>query len=225
MENEQFRQIKSIHKVDHFMKQSAPRVAVLAAAEKRIDLHVARLGRLAQQQYGAHQMKPRDSFEVQQLAARLREHRLLQVARHGKVILRHAPGAERALKVPGKNSSPTAICDAAGRIYKLVRPHARLFVDRGLPKDFAIGIRDATRELRALLKETGKYKREHAEATAALQVEIRAARAEVNVIDALLLPWTSRDGVLRRTWEIAKRVGPRKGRPPKGRARPVRGER
>jgi hypothetical protein len=195
------------------MEQSAPEGPAFTVAARRIDASLKRLERLAADQYGARLMLPSDGMIVQRLAAALRANRMLSVSRIGKVILKFAPGAERALKVPGQHSSPKSICDAADRMVKLVRPHARLFTERGLPKDFATGLRDAAKELRTLLRNTDTAQRTHARVTAALAVEIRGARAEVQILDALLRPHTSTDRVMHHLWQIAKRVGPRKGRP------------
>ena len=195
------------------MKVTAPEGPAFTLSARRIEVHVQRLDRLAFAQYNARLELPTDGMIVQRLAAALRSNRMLQVSRMGKRILRLAPGVERALKVPGKKASPLKICDAADRMVKMVRPAAKLFIARGLPSDFVAGLRDAAREVRELLRRTDTAQRRHAVATAALAVEIRKARAEVQIIDALLLPYTSRDRVMAALWQTAKRVGARQGRP------------
>lgn len=213
MEEYQQRQCRSVYRVDGFMKTMAPDGLGSSPPARRIAVHVSRLERLAQDQFDARLGLPSDGLMVRRLAAAMREHRMIQIARVGKKVLKFAPGAERALTVPDKHSSPVKICAAAERMLKLVRPCARLFVEHGQAKDFAVGLRDAVREIRQLIRKEDTALRRHAVATAALAVEIRQARVEVDILDGMLRPYTSRDRVLKHMWERAKRLGARKGRP------------
>ena len=116
MERLQQRQVASIHHVHEFLKEHAPDNPAFAKQTRLIAAASEALRRLAQEQFSALLGLPSDGLIVRTLAADLRINLMIPVARMGRQVLRFVPGAERALKVPGKSASAARICDAAERM-------------------------------------------------------------------------------------------------------------
>ena len=218
MERLQERQVQSIHRVHEWLEATVLDEPAIAKQARLLAKVSDALFRLAQEQHSARAGLPSDGIIVRTLAADLRTLRMIPVSRIGKQVLRFVPGAEGALKVPGKSASPARICAAAETMAKFVKPKWKPFVERGLPRDFAIRMAHDAAALRARLGVTDTARAQHVDATARLARLIGEARREVDILDGLIMAHEARNNPMVKSWKRAKRVGRPRGRP-KGQAK------
>ena len=215
MESVQRRQINSIVRVTEFMEREQLNDAPFTAVRKRIESAAVHLETLALQQSGAHSLLVGTGNQILQLRVVLREDHLLALARVGKQKMSKVPGIEKALKVPAKRARSETMIAFAKAMAKVIRPAHAIFVSEGKSVDFLSALLAAASALHEAERRSTEALRQQKAATAALASGVPAAREDVMILDALLLPRRRENKRLDHAWRMAKEVRGRLGRPKK----------
>ncbi|HVT38017.1 MAG TPA: hypothetical protein VHE78_03165 [Gemmatimonadaceae bacterium] len=213
MQNDQHRQIDSIIRVSQFMADHQLDGPPYTAVRKRIDAAAIALPALAEAQYRAHSRVVEVGGEILLLRQALREDHMIKIARTGKMVMKHDPGARKTFKVPGKRATSAALVTRARAMAKLAKPAHDEFVREDFPPDFLTRMLNTAHELKGLEHERETTLRRQKATTAALATGVPAARADVSILDGLLLPRMRKERPLLHAWTFAKKLRGRRGRP------------
>jgi hypothetical protein len=148
MKDSQQRQLNSLEWVQRFMHESAPDDPRLRSLRKEIDEVVARLNANRDRQYMATRGLSVDGKTIRMMAAELREKTLLNIARHGKLLVRNQPRREEMLKVPAKRVTPEVMADYALALAAWLKEFKTAFTGAGFKKDFLTELRADAMALR-----------------------------------------------------------------------------
>jgi hypothetical protein len=213
MQNDQHRQIDTIIRVSKFMADQELDGAPYTAVRKRIDAAAIDLPALAEAQYRAHSRLVEVGGEILVLRQLLREDHMIKIARTGKKVMKHVPDARAAFKVPGKRATSAKLVARARAMARFAKPAHDDFLNEDFPPDFLTRMLDAARELKDLEHERENTLRRQKATTAALATNVPAARADVAILDGLLLPRFRKERPLLHAWTFAKKLRGRRGRP------------
>jgi hypothetical protein len=205
-------------------REERPDEPRLGASRSRLVAHLARLDELHAALFRAPKKRKDESFRVRMLGQTLRRQHMIPISRPGKKLLASAPGAERAFKVPHARAGTEQLLAAAARMVKLLKPraHARLFVEEaGFPQGFVIELQEAAARLRAYAPEPAGVLRRRRADTAAYTRELRAAREEMRIVEAIAIAREETDPQFLSSWRLFTKLKKRLGRP-KGRRGPDR---
>lgn len=145
----------------------------------------------------------------------LREDYLIPMGRAGRKVLKFAPGAERAFQAPPKRSTAQEVVARARAMAKAARPRWRLFIDIGFPKDGAAKMIAAANELDKMASRGLWAREERTTRLRDLEKDLRAARAIIDVMDAIATTLGRSDPQFLFQWRRAKRIPKKLGRPKK----------
>jgi hypothetical protein len=160
-----------------------------------------------------------DGLRIQSLRSELRR-MLLRISRHGDVVLEGLPGIEDDLRVPHTNAKTVDLLDAAARIVKNARPHAKSLYTAGLPKDFLKRVETTAKALAAKSTSTDTALNRRSRATRSIPAALRRGRRIMKAIDSTIRSEFADDPVALTLWDSAKRIPGRIGRPKKKRRKP-----
>jgi hypothetical protein len=213
MEDEQRRQIDTIIRVSKFMADQGLDKPPFAIVRKRIDAAAVHLVELAEAQYKAHKRVVQVGWEITALRQALREEHMISIARAGKKVLKDQPEIRDEFATPGKRAKSATLIASARSMAKHAKAARNKFIEQGFPPNFITQMLTATRQLKTLERESDLALRRQKTATAALAADVRDARQDVDILDALLLPRLRDDKDLAFSWRIAKKIRGRRGNP------------
>lgn len=219
MKDVQDRQITRLDRVREFATAHLSEDRRLDALRARLDAAAIRLQALRTAQSTARAMLPADPVEIRPLREALRKDHLARIRKAGKVLLKWAPGAERAMGVPKKRASTAALLEAADRMLAYLPRCAKVFVANGYPRDFVANLRAATSALRERTSRSGTFRRALTLATARIKPVLEKANKDVIFMGVLLHDRLRDDPLFATGWRQASRVERKKGRPRQRRPR------
>lgn len=152
----------------------------------------------------------RDLGKLEARRKHLREHRMLPLKHIAKGLLKFAPGAESALRVPHARASAHVVAAAAMRMADALMPHARLLSSAGVSKDFLRQMRHEARALALTTRENAESRRRRRQATTALAAELRKGLGIVAVMEGIVMLHDPRNV---EQWRIFRRIPKKLGRP------------
>ena len=217
MENIQHRQIDSVIRAAQFMRERQLDGGRFTAVRRRIDAAAVQLPAIVAAQYAAHGEVAGTGRSILQLRVILREDHLLEIARKGKQLMKNMPGIERACKVPPKRASSEMLIEFTRSMVSFVKQSSKVFIEDGLPPDFLALALEAALRLKNLERKSADAMQRQKKATADLATGVQAARADMAIVDALLLPRRRDDRALDHAWREVSKLRKRRGRPGNGR--------
>jgi hypothetical protein len=174
-------------------------------ARRKLDEIVATLDTHAATQVGAG-IAARMSTRMQgKLETVLRRDHMTPIARIARAELPVVPDLA-PLRMPRGRPTLTKLAAYAYAMAEVAERHRDVFVDAGLPSDFADRLRAAADEMAAARTTRTQRHGDRSAATVGLRHTLSAGRKIVGVLDAFVQTAVADDSALRSSWATVKRV-------------------
>jgi hypothetical protein len=207
MQTKQGSTLQSLRNVEDFLDQHADVLADIVQGGSRrklddvikaLEVHVSRQAASALESRGATQQ------HYARRRALLRDH-MAPIARIAVLELSQCPQLA-AFRMPRTDIAAERLAAAAFGMASAARLFAFVFVDAGLPVDFADRLSAAGGAMLQSLDERAYRRSTQGGATAGLRTSLSHGRKLVHVLDALVQSALADDAALRAGWNSAKRV-------------------
>jgi hypothetical protein len=162
------------------------------------------LSQEAVKQEAGHRVTKGETKRQQALRETLWSAHMLPISR----IAREAfgvPGMDQKLKMPPKRADNEALVSAANAMAEVAERDPQVFVEHGLPQDFAQQLRTAAATLNDALGTRVESVRRRVSATASVSELIKRGRRAVRLLNAILAPRLAGDPDLLAAWKSVKR--------------------
>ena len=146
----------------------------------------------------------------------LRRNRMIPLRKIALPILRYAPGAERALKVPAAHASAGEVARAALDMISWLQKHRRLLSAAGVGPEFMAAFRTEATRLAEATKQRRASVAERSRASRGIAKEIKHGFAALSVMEGLVSLHAPHE---MKGWLIVSRPSKKVGRPRKIRRR------
>jgi hypothetical protein len=199
--------IEAYQRVQAFLNDHPPPESPGYAKQKRsFDVVVARLVNHAANQVTGRRM--RHAEVARQVAVRrtLREEHLSPIAQIARATLAHAPGIDKALRMPDYYIGPLKLLAEARAMREAAKLYEEQFMKAGQPDDFLERLDRAIEALRQSVISNSRELGRQMGATAGLEMEIRRGRRLVDIIDTIVRDAFYDDKAIMAEWRTAKRV-------------------
>lgn len=183
---------------------------MLEGRKRSLQQTVARLNDLADRQNFL--ATPGDTVAMRR--DKLRSKLMLPLRDIAEPVLRFAPGAAEALRVPHAHASARVVAAAALRMADALEKHGSLLRSAGISKDDLRAMRQEARGLALAVKTNAVTRQRRADVTRGVATEIKKGLLTVQSINGLVM---LRYRGLEELWSIANRNHPPVGRPPRKR--------
>lgn len=190
-----------------------PEPPLLTKWRRELTESLERIERYADAQLGAD-MKALSMTSVWR--RELRRNRMIPLRKIALPILRHAPGAERALKVPAAHASAGVVAQAALDMIAWLQKHRRLLSSAGVGPEFMAEFRAEATRLAEATRQRKATVAERSRASQGIAREIKKGFAALSIMEGLValhLPGEMKG------WLIVSRPSKKVGRPRKVRRR------
>jgi hypothetical protein len=117
----------------------------------------------------------------------------------------------RALTLPDPRASTNRLLAAAGAMADAAAMHAEIFIDGGLPADFAARLLAAADAVKQSIDARAQSRGRRVGATAGLAAEEKKGRNAVRVLDSFVVPQLGTNDTLLAEWRILRRIHARTG--------------
>jgi hypothetical protein len=149
----------------------------------------------------------------------LREVYMYPISRRGPALMKWAPQAEAALRLPHETVGNVKLLASVHAMVKVVALKPSLFVEAGFEKGFLTAFRAVIRNLEREIADSAENRRELTRFTAELERAISRARAQGRQMDGLLRPYIFSHRGFGVRWRDAWLIPGRLGRPKKKKGR------
>jgi hypothetical protein len=215
MDNRQFRTMQSFEHVLDFLRAHAikPEPPLLTRMRGQLSETVGRLGQLAgKYAVGGGRMRGKTDVQLRRQAMRREMMALVRIA---KPLLKFAPGAESALRVPHARSDTETVARAAVAMATMLAPHAELLEEAGYPTGFFDELRAEAQALVHMTGRSARARNERGRVTADIAEALKEGMRTVTVIEGLVMRSFEGQPLMVRLWKNRRRVSRRIGRPKK----------
>ena len=144
---------------------------------------------------------------------KLRQERMIPLARTAHPLLKHAPIPEAVLRVPHASADPGAVAAHAERMVKALAPHQRLLSEAGYSKTWMTDFRAEAKALRAAASSRVERRQQRIRATASMADAFAKGMEHVNIAEGIIMGRYGPDSIERKMWRQVRRVSARLGRP------------
>lgn len=180
--------------------------------EKKLE----RLDVLLSEQGSASKRRTGWADVIERLRGELRDRHMFRISRRGPSLMKWAPGAADAFKLPHQTAGNATLIASARAMVKVVALKPTLFTkDAGFPKGFLAEFRGAIKELEQTIAAAKENTRQLSRLTAELDRLITHGRAQQRVLDGLLRPLLHDDWTFAKAWREAWLIPAKLGRPKK----------
>ena len=152
---------------------------------------------------------------LRSMKRKLRQGRMIPLARTARPLLKHAPIPEAVLSVPHASIDPVTVAEHAERMVKALARHQKLLTDAGYSKAWMTEFRTEAGTLATAASSREKRRQQRVKATASLADSIEKGMEHVNVIEGIVMGRYGSDSAEWHTWRTIRRVSARLGRPRK----------
>jgi len=183
--------------------------------EQRAELQgcVTRIEELhTQQKQSREQMRGHVDARV----AQLRRKGMMPLARIARRLLRYAPGAEQALKVPHSRSNAATVATCALNMAEFLEQHRDLLESAHVTQEFLEEFRGEATALASVTTRATHARQRRSAATSEIAVQLAKGMEAIATIEGLIMLHRPDD---LDAWRAVKRRGKPVGRPPKKRRR------
>lgn len=169
-------------------------------------------------QLRTEQLRSREEMRgnVDAKVAMMRRKRMMPLARIARPLLRYAPGAEEALRVPHTRSDAATVATSALRMAEFLEQHSELLESAHVTKDFIEAFRAEAAALASVATRARDARQRRSAATSELADQVSKGMDAIGVIDGMIM--LHRPGDVG-PWRALKRHGKPVGRPRKKRPR------
>lgn len=144
---------------------------------------------------------------------KLRREQMMPLVRIAKPLLKFAPGAESALRVPHARADAQTVAAAALRMADVLTPHAKLLAAAGYSREYLRDLRKEARALALTARTTEHARKRRSEVTAAIAGEFTKGMKTLMVIEGIVLREFAHSPDILRFWRNRRKVSARMGRP------------
>jgi hypothetical protein len=195
--------------------QKEPATQELPALARMLKLLEKRMGEIAEhrqcQRYG--HVSVAGPAELRTRKRKLRQERMIPLARTARPLLKHAPIPEAVLRVPHASADPGAVAAHAERMLKALTPQQKLLSEAGYSKAWMSDFREEAKALRTAASSRVERRQQRIKATASLAEAFAKGMEHVDIAEGIIMGRYGPDSVERYTWRKARRVSARLGRP------------
>jgi hypothetical protein len=171
---------------------------------------IERLQELQSEQMAAR-LAMNGSVEVRR--RKLRREQMIPLVRIAKPLLKFAPGAESALRVPHARADAQTVAAAALRMADALTPHAKLLAAAGYSKEYLRDLRKEARALALTARTTEHARKRRSEVTATITDEFKKGMKTLMVIEGIVFREFAASPAIQRFWRNRRKVSARMGRP------------
>ncbi|MGH7619627.1 MAG: hypothetical protein ACREPM_20635 [Gemmatimonadaceae bacterium] len=199
--------LEALRAVQRFLDDNDAALPGVSAtgARRKLDQIVSTLDTHAATQVGAHLAAQMSTRTQETLEVVLRRDHMTPIARIARAELPRS--AELApLRLPRGRQTIDRLAALAEGMADVAESHHDVFVDAGLPPDFADRLRTAAADMLTSRKDRTLRRGDRAGATVGLRQTLSAGRRIVGVLDAFVQTALAGDPPLRAAWTAIKRV-------------------
>jgi hypothetical protein len=199
--------LQSLKEVQKFLDEHGPRLGVVnqTGARKKLDDAVVEITQIAAVQAGAGMAARSATRTLLGLTASLVNHHMKPIARIAAAELPPVPELA-PLSLPKENQTGERLVALARGMAAEAAKYESTFVHAGLPLDFIKQLDAAADALAAAVGYRKQRLGERGGATEMLDVQLKAARKVVKVLDAFVKTAGKDDVSLLASWKIVKRL-------------------
>lgn len=210
MDSRQERTVRSFENVLIFLDQGLLDSEPPLLKEKRRELSasIKRLEELGTQQWIAN---PKGRAKARELSRKLRQDTMMPLVRIAKLLLKFAPGAERALRVPHARADMMTVATTALEMAKVLKPHTDLLVSAGFPKTVIADLEASARRVADGARGSASARENRGRLAREVAHELKEAMKTVTVIEGIVMLHST--PMIRKAWKERRRVPRRMGRP------------
>ena len=195
-------------RVQHFLKGNAGALGHIpeSTAATQVDALVSDMASGAQDAVTSRAMVTGESGNTRVLRRALWVNHMQQIAAIARAELRHIPQFE-ALILPRVSESTPRVLRRARAMAEVAREHAEMFIEHGLPANFADQLLAAANALEASLQKRAEDRAEAAGAHGRVAASRSRAQYVIRVLNAQIEKALIEDPTLLAQWKYVKRVG------------------
>lgn len=214
MNTEQRRALRSFRRVHEFLAAHPITDAPASYGRQAVELTevLAQLAEESREQVSGIRTTQGDAKREKALKDRLWLQHMKPISRIAREAL-GAAGMDKDLKLPPRSAVSETMIASARAMADAASDRAAVFVEHGLPADFAEQARDAATQLENALTARALSERRRTTATAATRELVKRGRRAVRLIDAILSPRIAQDAMLVAVWNSVKRPHEQGGNP------------
>lgn len=198
--------------MDHNTREMADPPPMLVGKRRSLEQSIARLKALQDEQN--YLTDPGSTVEFRR--DKLRNRRMIPLRDIARPLLKFAPGAAEALRVPHAHASARTVAAAAARMVQALKPHAALLRSANISHDFLREMLQEARGLALAVKTNADERRKRANVTRDVARELKRAFETTRTLGGLVkLHYPT----LEERWDAMDRISPPVGRPRRKRTR------
>lgn len=210
----QRRALRSFRRVQEFLAAHPMADPPASYGRQAVELTevLAQLAEESQEQVSGIRTTQGDARREKALRDRLWLQHMKPISRIAREAIGMA-GMDRDLRLPPRSAVSETMIASARAMAEAASDRREVFVEHGLPADFAEQARDAATQLENALTARALSERRRKTATAATRELVKRGRRAVRLIDAILSPRLARDARLLAVWNAVKRPHEQGGNP------------
>jgi len=221
MNVKQGKQWRSIKKALGILHAEDPKIPHAESLAREIHVTLAEIERLFGVQRGASEAREGHTLVVARVRGELRDRYMYPVARRGPALMKWAPSAESALRLPHMSVGNARLIAAARAMVKVVALKPTLFSQQaGFEKDLLSKLRASVRELEGAIAGCAEATRLLTKATREFGRAVTRGRSQLRMLEGVLKAYMHNNPGFARLWREATRIPEKLGRPRKKKRRP-----
>ena len=200
---------RCFRRVQEFLanQQYSDSPASLGAQRAQLDSVVTQLSRETLDQEAGHRLTSAESARQRGLRDALWNEHMLPLSRVAREVF-GVSGTDKALRMPKRSIAPEAVVAAANAMAEAAESKSAVFVEHGLPQDFAAQLRTAASVLEQSLGTRDGTRRRRVTATAAVKDQLKRGQRAVRLLNAILAPKLASNPDLLAAWNNARKLKP-----------------
>jgi hypothetical protein len=207
--------LRSIYDVVILLRLKKFKDRQIQLLQRDLEHSLALAQRLEGDQLTESKMREEHTDRVARARRILRDVYMYPISRRGPALMKWAPQAELALRLPHETVGNARLLASARAMAKVVALKPSLFVEAGFEKGLLVAFRAAIRKLELEIAGSRRNTRELTRLTAELEPAISRARAQGRQMDGLLRPYIFSHASFGIEWRQAWLIPGRLGRPKK----------
>jgi hypothetical protein len=204
--------LETVRRVQAFMDRNAGDLGDVNAsgARKTLDRVEMQLSAHAADQVAGHVNAKGETANQRALRLALRLRHMRPIAAIARAKLRDVPSFH-ALTLPDSRLNGSRTAASAAAMADVATQHASVFVEQGLSADFVERLRAATEAVKQSVDGRAASRGRKVSGTRGLSSEEKNARAQLNVLDSMVVPLLLDKDALLAEWRSLRRINAKPG--------------
>jgi len=209
MNGEQRNTYRCFRRVQEFLaaQQFSDAPTTLGKQLADLDTVVSKLSKETLDQEAGHRLTAAETSNQRGLRQTLWRDHMQPISRVAREVF-GTTGVDRALRMPKAAVPHEAVVVAAGAMAEAAESKTPVFVDHGLPQDFAAQFRTAAQALDKSLGARDGTRRRRVTATAAVKDQLKRGQRALRLLNAILAPKLASNPDLLAAWDNARKFKP-----------------